>query len=118
MKRELKVSDGVPESALKELKLGYINLADGFFDLAQTNFDLVILSDPKCADAFWGLMLCKCHIRNEDVLLTNATLYKNIVFYHIFIKIFKDLIKIFLKKMFCLKYQFQNINIFLFAFHY
>lgn len=52
MKRELKVSDGVPESALKELKLGYINLADGFFDLAQTNFDLVILSDPKCADAF------------------------------------------------------------------
>ena len=44
--------------------------------------------------------------------------YKNIVFYHIFIKIFKDLIKIFLKKMFCLKYQFQNINIFLFAFHY
>lgn len=80
MKRELKVSDGVSESILKELKLGYINLADGFFDLAQTNFDLVILSDPKCADAFWGLMLCKCHIRNEDVLLTNATLYKNIVF--------------------------------------
>lgn len=80
MKRELKVSDGVPESVLKELKLGYINLADGFFDLAQTNFDLVILSDPKCADAFWGLMLSKCAIRNEDVLLTNATLYKNIVF--------------------------------------
>lgn len=80
MKRELKVSEGVGENTLKELKLGYINLADGFFDLAQTNFDLVILSDPKCADAFWGLMLCKCHIRNEDVLLTNATLYKNVVF--------------------------------------
>ncbi len=80
MKRELKVSDGVGENVLKELKLGYINLADGFFDLAQTNFDLVILADPKCADAFWGLMLGKCHIRNEDVLLTNATLYKNVVF--------------------------------------
>ncbi len=80
MKRELKVSDDVAESVLKELKLGYINLADGLFDLAQTNFDLVILSDPKCADAFWGLMLAKCHIRKEDVLLNNATLYKNIIF--------------------------------------
>ena len=80
MKRELKVGKNVPESVLKELKLGYINLSDGFFDLAQTNFDLVIIADPTCADAFWGLMLAKCQIRNEDVLLTNATLYKNIIF--------------------------------------
>lgn len=80
MKRELKVSDGVPESALKELKLGYINLADGFFDLAQTNFDLVILSDPKCADAFWGLMLCKCHIRNE--VKTHGREIRRILFWY------------------------------------
>ena len=48
MTRELKVSKICmnKESTLKELKLGYLNLADGLFDLAQTNFDMVILSDP------------------------------------------------------------------------
>ena len=82
MKRELKVIKDCqnPEETLKELKLGYINLADGFFDLAQTNFDLVILADQYNADAFWGLMLCKCQIRDENVLSSNATLYKNIIF--------------------------------------
>lgn len=82
MKREYKVSKDChnPESTLKELKLGYINLSDGLFDLAQMNFDMVIHSDPYCADAFWGLILCKYQIRNEDVLLTNATAYKDLVY--------------------------------------
>ena len=82
MKREYKVSKDChnPEGTLKELKLGYINLSDGLFDLAQMNFDMVIHSDPYCADAFWGLILCKYQIRNEDVLLTNATAYKDLVY--------------------------------------
>ena len=82
MTRELKVSKICmdKESTLKELKLGYLNLADGLFDLAQTNFDMVILSDAENADAFWGLILCKCQIRNEQALKHNATLYKNIVY--------------------------------------
>ena len=82
MTRELKVSKICmdKESTLKELKLGYLNLAGGLFGLAQTNFDMVILSDPENADAFWGLILCKCQIRNEQALKHNATLYKNIVY--------------------------------------
>lgn len=81
MKRELSVDKNCEnsESVLNELKLGYINLEDGLFGLAQTNFDMVILADPTCADAYWGLMLCKYKIRREEVLKSNATLYKDIV---------------------------------------
>ena len=81
MKRELSVDKNCEnsESVLNELKLGYINLEDGLFGLAQTNFDMVILADPTCADAFWGLMLCKYKIRREEALKSNATLYKDIV---------------------------------------
>ncbi len=81
MKRELSVDKNCEnsESVLNELKLGYINLEDGLFGLAQTNFDMVILADPTCADAYWGLMLCKYKIRREEALKSNATLYKDIV---------------------------------------
>ncbi len=81
MKRELSVDKNCEnsESVLNELRLGYINLEDGLFNLAQTNFDMVILADPTCADAYWGLMLCKYKIRREEALKSNATLYKDIV---------------------------------------
>ena len=81
MKRELQVSENCQnrESILNELKLGYINLEDGLFKLAETNFDMVILADPTCADAYFGLMLSKFKIRREEALKSNATLYKDIV---------------------------------------
>ncbi len=81
MKRELQVSENCQnrESILNELKLGYINLEDGLFKLAETNFDMVILADSTCADAYFGLMLCKYKIRREEALKSNATLYKDIV---------------------------------------
>ncbi len=81
MKRELSVDKNCKnsESVLNELKLGYINLEDGLFKLAETNFDMVILADPTCADAYFGLMLCKYKIRREEALKSNATLYKDIV---------------------------------------
>ena len=49
MTRELKVSKTCmdKESTLKELRLGYINLADGLFDLTQINFDMVICPTQK-----------------------------------------------------------------------
>lgn len=81
MIRELSVDKNCQnyESVLNELKLGYINLEDGLFKLAETNFDMVILADPTCADAYWGLMLVKFKIRQEGALKSNATLYKDIV---------------------------------------
>ena len=61
MKREYKVSKDCrnPEGTLKELKLGYINLSDGLFDLAQMNFDMVYLAEyDRCVPSrnqknFW-----------------------------------------------------------------
>lgn len=81
MKRELSVDKNCQnyESVLNELKLGYINLEDGLFKLAETNFDMVILADSTCADAYWGLMLSKYKIRREEALKSNATLYKDII---------------------------------------
>lgn len=66
------------EDTLRELKLGYLNIKDGMFDLAQTNFDMVIISDKTCADAFWGLMLCKLQVRDENVFITDAEKYTKI----------------------------------------
>ena len=81
MTRTLSVSVSAkdPENALRELKLGYINLEDGLFKNAEVDFDMVLLLDPECADAFWGLMLAKKKIRREEALKTNAVLYKDIV---------------------------------------
>ena len=81
MMRTLSVSVSAkdPENALRELKLGYINLEDGLFKNAEVDFDMVLLTDPECADAFWGLMLAKKKIRREEALKTNAVLYKDIV---------------------------------------
>ncbi len=66
------------EKVLRELKLGYLNLEDGFFDEAETNFRLSLEFDPNCADAWWGLSLSKFQISNEDQLFSNPMQYKNI----------------------------------------
>lgn len=68
------------EEIEKELQLGYINLSDEFFEQAKANFTVALELDPDCADAFWGLMLAKCQIKNENLLLEKPVLYKNICF--------------------------------------
>lgn len=67
------------DSLRKELKLGYINLEDGLFDLAQMNFEIVLRSCEDCADAYFGLMLCKLQLANENELSRNPTKYKNAI---------------------------------------
>ncbi len=64
------------DRASKELQLGYLNLADGFFEQAEMNFKITLGLDPKCADAYWGLMLVKLGLGNEDELYANAVKYK------------------------------------------
>lgn len=84
MKRTLRLSSSCSEeiesSFLKELTLGYLNLADEMFDQAEMNFKLVIKYDGRCADAYWGLMLAKCQISSEEKLYTDAVKYRNVVF--------------------------------------
>ncbi len=75
MKREYQTSQGLPndkvEQTLKELTLGYLNLSDGFFTQAEMNFQLALQFDKKCPDAYWGLMLVKLQLQNEDELFSN-----------------------------------------------
>lgn len=84
MKRTYQTSADLPESeqvkTLNELKLGYLNLSDGMFEQAKVNFLLALQYDSKCADAYWGLMLVKFQIKNEDELYSNPNTYKSTVY--------------------------------------
>ena len=75
-----KVSGERAQKVEKELKLGYINLEDGCFEQAKMNFLLVLEWDKDCADAYWGLMLEKFQLTNEDELFTNPVAYKSAIF--------------------------------------
>ena len=83
MKRSYQCSQNLNESEKKdvenELNLGYLNLQDGMFEQAKQNFQLALSIDRKCADAFWGLMLEKYKIKNEDDLLSYPTKYKEAI---------------------------------------
>lgn len=76
MKRERKTKN--PELQ-NELNLGYINLEDGLFDLAKMNFEIVMSQEDTCSDAYWGMMLAKLGISNEDDLLLYPTKYKSAI---------------------------------------
>ena len=84
MKRTYQTSSNLPESekvkVKNELKLGYLNLADGMFEQAKLNFDLALQYDDKCADAWWGLMLVKFQLKNEDELYSNPMTYKMAIY--------------------------------------
>ena len=82
MKRTYQVSAGIAdkERALKELNLGYLNLEDKMFEQAKLSFGIVLQYDPKCADAYWGLMLAKFQLSNENDLTNNAVLYKTAIY--------------------------------------
>ncbi len=84
MKRTYLTSKNVPEqnkeSTLKELTLGYLNLKEGFFKQANMNFQLALELDPDCADAWWGLMLAKFEISNEDILYSEPVKYKSAIY--------------------------------------
>lgn len=75
-----KASPQTEQQARKELELGYLNLADGFFEQAGMNFQLTLQFDPDCADAYWGLMLIKLGLKNEDELFSDALKYKSAPF--------------------------------------
>lgn len=83
MKRTYCPSSGLDkekaEKVRKELSLGFLNLSDGFFEQAKMNFLLALNLDDKCADAYWGLMLEKCQIENEDWLYSSPVKYKAVV---------------------------------------
>ena len=66
------------EDTFRELKLGYLNVKEEMYDLAQTNFDLVIIADKTCADAFWGLMLCKLQVNDENVFVAEPDKYTSV----------------------------------------
>lgn len=84
MKRTYQTSGMLPESevekTLKELRLGYLNLSDGMFEQAKMNFLLALQFDSHCADAYWGLMLVKFQLTNEDELYLNPVTYKSAVY--------------------------------------
>lgn len=64
---------------VKELRLGYLNLSEGLFEQARVNFSLALQYDSKCADAYWGLMLCKLKIKDEGELLKDPLSYKDVL---------------------------------------
>lgn len=84
MKRRYQTSPDLnPEDktkTMKELNLGYLNLSDEMFEQAKTNFLLALQYDSKCADAYWGLMLVKFQLGNEDELYSNPVKYKSAIF--------------------------------------
>lgn len=84
MKRTYQLSSNlskeVEEKARKELELGYLNLSDEFFEQAKTNFLLTLQYDEKCADAYWGLMLVKFSLSNEDELYQNPVKFKSALY--------------------------------------
>lgn len=77
-------SEGISEEdrtkVVKELKLGYMNLSEELFEQAKMDFMLALQYDSKCSDAYWGLMLEKCQIRDEGELFSNPIKYKEVVF--------------------------------------
>jgi hypothetical protein len=83
MKRRYEASDSLNEEdklrVEKELRLGYLNLGELFFEQARLNFTLALQYDSKCADAYWGLMLCKFQAKSEDLLFENPVVYKDVV---------------------------------------
>lgn len=83
MLRKYSVSASLPaqkaEQALKELKLGYLNLEDGYFAQAEQNFAIVLMIDENCADAHWGMMLAKLKLDNENKLFSQPVKYKNVL---------------------------------------
>lgn len=83
MKRIYEASDSLSEEdklkVEKELRLGYLNLGELFFDQAKLNFTLALEYDNTCADAYWGLMLCKYQAKSEDLLFENPVVYKDVV---------------------------------------
>lgn len=84
MRRTLQTSSLCAEenkdAAKKELALGYINLSDEMFDQALLNFHLATKLDPRCADAYWGLMLAKSKVRNEELLYSEPVKFKGVVY--------------------------------------
>ncbi len=84
MKRQHVASDSLSQEEKtkveKELKLGYLNLADGCFAQAELNFKVSLGMDERCADAWWGLALCKFQISNEDELFIQPVKFKSILF--------------------------------------
>jgi len=83
MKRTYQPSQGLSEELAekvsKELKLGYLNLSDKFFEQAKINFLLALHLDDKCADAYWGLMLVKFGLESEDFLYSEPVKYKSVL---------------------------------------
>ena len=83
MKRRYEASESLSEEnkvkVEKELRLGYLNLSELFFDQAKLNFTLALQYDSSCADAYWGLMLCKYQAKSEDLLFENPVIYKDVV---------------------------------------
>ncbi|MBR1890536.1 MAG: hypothetical protein IJ817_02480 [Clostridia bacterium] len=74
------LSEEERKKVVRELKLGYLNLSEELFDQAEMNFMLALQYDSKCADAYWGLMLEKCHVRDEQDLFSNPVTYKEVMF--------------------------------------
>ena len=81
--RLYQASKSAPEDrklqVLKEIRLGYLNLSEGMFEQARLNFLLALQYDSKCADAYWGLMLYKLKIKNEEELLQDPPKYKDVM---------------------------------------
>lgn len=84
MKRTYHASQNVNEETAqrveRELKLGYINLEDGCFEQAKMNFTVALEWDKDCADAYWGLMLEKFQLKDEDELFTDPLAYKSAIY--------------------------------------
>lgn len=84
MKRTYLTSKNLSEEnkdrALKELTLGYLNLKEGFFQQANLSFQMALEIDPDCADAWWGLMLAKFELSNEDELYSEPMKYKSAIY--------------------------------------
>ena len=83
MKRQYFASEGLPDETKlrveKELKLGFLNLSDSFFEQAEVNFKYALALDEKCADAWWGLALTKFQISNEDALFAEPMKFKSVL---------------------------------------
>lgn len=75
MKRTYQTSNKISSEdeikTTKQLKLGYLNLSENFFEQAEMNFKIALELDGFCADAYWGLMLAKLKVKNEDELYSN-----------------------------------------------
>ena len=75
MKRSYECSTNLDEEKKimveNELKLGFLNLNEKYFDQAKLCFDIALQYDAQCPDAFWGEMLCKMKLDNEDLLYCN-----------------------------------------------